>query len=147
MFSCFLVFFLFFSFLFPNNVNYVAKIINYPQLLPPNISFQLKQHAYLYLRLPLILGSVLPLVMACFIIPIMQEYHSDLVIVQRMAAVNFCIIGTISIVWDILTFFSFSLLYIFIVINSGFTQFTFKQKASKFLFFILSLIDFVELSN
>lgn len=126
----------FFSKIFPDDPQYIVNLVNFPQVMPPPLAFVLKENEFRHLRLPIVFGIIIPLTMSCFVIPLIEEYHYNLLLLQQMAGVNVYILWIVSIVWDMLTFLAFSIVYILVVTITTNQPFSFMEKLCKHIRYI-----------
>lgn len=99
--------------------------------MPPSVLFTLSQNNDMHLRLPITIGVIIPLTMSCFIVPIVEEHHNNLVIMQRLAGVSVFIVWIVSVFWDMLTFLAFSVVYGFIIFITMIHDYSFGEKICK----------------
>lgn len=110
--------------------------------MPSTYAFSLTQNSYMHLRLPIIMGVIMPLTISCFIVPIVEEHHNNLIIMQRLAGVSVFIVWVVSVFWDMLTFLAFSIVYAIIIYIAIIKDYHYSEKASNIYEFILIIIVF-----
>lgn len=126
-----------FSLLFPNNTDRVASVRSEPAIMLPTMALSLQQNNYIDLRLPMVVGVIMPLIMSPFIVPIVEEYNNNLNVIQRLAGVGSGIMWTVSIFWDMLTFVTLSVIYVLLLIMVMLREYNFTEKFCKKCLIIL----------
>lgn len=114
----------------------MVHVFNFPQLVSPTMAYNLKQNLFVHLRLPIIFGIIVPVLLSCFVVPVFEEYHYNLLVLQRMAGVNLYVLWSVSLIWDVLTFCAFSIIYVIAVMFLTIQNFNFNEKACKLCYSI-----------
>lgn len=82
---------------------------------PLTMKINLLDNEIAHINAPLAIGCILPLVISIFIIPMVEEQICRLRVLQVIAGLRLQIYWGVSLLWDILTYFIYSIIIVIIV--------------------------------
>lgn len=101
-------------------------------IIPLHVKINLIDNQISHLRVPLTMGIIMPITMACFIVSLVEERYSHLLTLQRISGLRNGIYWLVGILWDFGTFFAFSIIYFLVMLASTIEGFGTKAKFRKF---------------
>uniref|UniRef100_W8C2K9 ATP-binding cassette sub-family A member 5 n=1 Tax=Ceratitis capitata TaxID=7213 RepID=W8C2K9_CERCA len=111
-----------------NNVKAITTITNHPEHTPLSYKIHLLDQEKTHLLLPMVLGIAIPISIACFIVPVVEERKYHLLTLQKIAGVKMSRYWCVNFLWDYITFFSYSIVYTIILALSPIEGYSFLDK-------------------
>ncbi|XP_037937452.1 ATP-binding cassette sub-family A member 3-like [Teleopsis dalmanni] len=108
------------------------RVINKPFPTPLKLRVGILEEEMAHMRLPLTVGLVMPLVIAAFILPLVDERCKNLLILQVMAGLPMKIYWGVTFLWDMGTFLAYNIIFIIVLAFTTFEGFTFLHKIITF---------------
>lgn len=115
-----------------NNVKAITTITNHPEHTPLSYKIHLLDQEKTHLLLPMVLGIAIPISIACFIVPVVEERKYHLLTLQKIAGVKMSRYWCVNFLWDYITFFSYSIVYTIILALSPIEGYSFLDKICKY---------------
>ncbi|XP_054087547.1 phospholipid-transporting ATPase ABCA3 isoform X2 [Zeugodacus cucurbitae] len=106
----------------------ITTIANHPEPPPLQTKLRLLYEEKTHLLLPMVLGIAIPISIACFIIPLVEERKCHLLTLQKIAGVSTTRYWCVNFLWDFITFFSYSIVYTIILALSPIEGYSFSHK-------------------
>ncbi|XP_067641824.1 ATP-binding cassette sub-family A member 17 [Eurosta solidaginis] len=101
---------------------------NSPQIMPLRERIHLIDQDRTHLLLPLVFGVAIPITLACFIIPLVDERKYHLLTLQKLAGVSMTRYWLVNLIWDISTFFCYTIVFTIILALSPVEGYSFSDK-------------------
>ncbi|XP_037932196.1 ATP-binding cassette sub-family A member 5-like [Teleopsis dalmanni] len=108
------------------------RVINKPLPMSLNTRVDLVGQEMLHIIVPLVIGLTMPLVLAFFTLPLVDERCKNVFILQIMAGVSLKIYWGITFICDMFTFFVYNIILTLVMIISTFKGFSLSHKMIMF---------------
>lgn len=119
-------------YLFRNkDIKAITTVANHPEPAPLRAKIHVLDQEKTHLLLPMVLGIAIPISIACFIVPLVEERKYHLLTLQKIAGVSMARYWCVNFVWDYITFFSYSIVYTIILALSPIEGYSFSHKMCK----------------
>nr|XP_036234396.1 ATP-binding cassette sub-family A member 3 [Bactrocera oleae] len=110
------------------DIKAITTVANHPEPAPLRAKIHVLDQEKTHLLLPMVLGIAIPISIACFIVPLVEERKYHLLTLQKIAGVSMARYWCVNFVWDYITFFSYSIVYTIILALSPIEGYSFSHK-------------------